>query len=124
MRKLKSKLKVAWLFGFAMAKLKKLSIIEKMARRIRLRYPVIWGAVVKRLGPFYRAYQTSMLDNFDDVSFKNAAAFNEQQWQKKLLRQGAYNSYLISSGVMNNRPIVDPVVILERIDRDTACRNH
>lgn len=122
MRKLK--LKVAWLFGLAMAKLKKLSIIEKMARRIRLRYPVIWGAVVKRLRPFYRAYQTSMLDNFDDVSFKYAAAFNEQQWQKKLLRQRAYNSYLISSGVMNNRPIVDPVVILERIDRDTACRNH
>ena len=107
-----------------MTKLKNLPIFMKMVRYFRLRYPGIWGAVVKRMRPFYWAYQTSTLDNFDDTPFKYTAAFNEQQWQKKLLRQQAYNSYLISSGVMNNRPVVDPAVILERINRAATFHNH
>lgn len=120
----KLKLKIAWLLGLSIARLKRLPLLSKMARYFRLTYPRVWGAVVRRVRPFYSLYQARRLDDYDDVSFKDIAAFNEQQWKKKLLRKREYNSYLTRNGVMNNRPVVEPAAILERISRATALHKH
>lgn len=122
MNKLKSK--IVWLLGLSIANLKGSPLLSRTARYFRLSHPRIWGAIVRRVRPFYSAYQASALDNSGDASFKDIAAFNEQQWKKKLLRKREYNSYLTRDGIMNNRPVVDPVVILERISRAGSMHHH
>lgn len=115
MSKLKSK--IVWMLGLSIAKLKNFPVLTKMSRYLRLRYPRIWSAIIKKIKPFYWTYQVSALNDHEDTSFKEISAFNEQQWQKKLLRKRTYNTNLIKNGVMNNRPVVEAVVILERINR-------
>ena len=120
----KLKLKVVFLLGFSIARLKRFPLLSKMATHLRLSYPRAWGAIVRKLRPFSVLYQARKLEDYDVTSFKDMAAFNEQQWKKKLLRKREYNSYLTRDGIMNNRPVVDPVVILERINRAATFHNH
>lgn len=122
MNKLKSK--ISWLLGLTMAKMKKIPMIAKMARHFRLTFPRVGGMLIKKTSQFYWTYQASSLESFEDGLFKNRTSFNEQQRQKKLLRSHTYNSYLKINGVVNNRPVVESEVILERISRNAALHNH
>ena len=81
-------------------------------------------AVIKTLSPFYWTYQVKKHNDSEDALFKEISAFNEQQWQKKTLRKQANISNLTRSGVMNNRPVVEAAMILERINKANALHKH
>ncbi|MEJ1958893.1 MAG: hypothetical protein WDM70_05115 [Nitrosomonadales bacterium] len=116
--------KISWLLGLTIAKLKKISIVSRMVRYLRLSFPGLWGAIVKRLSPFYWRYQAGAHDDSKDAFFKDMPVFDEQQWQQNWLHKRTYNSDTTRNGVMNNRAVVEPAVILERIKVTTNLHKY
>jgi hypothetical protein len=119
----KFKSRISWLLGLIIAKLKSNTVLIKVVSHFRTSYPEIWRTLAKRLRPFYWSYQAQVLDDSDDAFFKDMSIFTEQQWQKKQSHMRTYNSESLRNGVMNNRPVVDPAVLLERINRSVAPKN-
>lgn len=121
-----SKLKqsVAWLLGMFIAKLKGNPVVKKIANYLRTSYPGPWRAIAKKLRSLYWTYQAHALDESDDAFFKDLSVFSEQQWQRKQSQMRAHSSESIRNGVMNNRPAVEPAVLLERINRSAALKQH
>lgn len=97
--------------------LKRRRLIVKLAHMLRFRHPVLWGAIMRRLKPYYLTYRASLEERRQE-SLQVVDNFNDQNWRRKQSLNHFYGCSPISYGIPNKSPSVDPNELLKRINKN------
>lgn len=113
------------ILGLIVTKLRSLSVVEKMARLLRFRFPRLWRTLMRIIKPVYLTYQWRKNSRIAHEFSKSVDTFDNEKWLKQqMLRSRNYDSYPTCSGIANSHPSVEPQILLEKINKNLAALTH